>query len=257
MNAMMLWYFMTMMKEHTQPRAPENTHIYAIGDVHGKASLLLQLCDKIYDDAQKHENNVKIIFLGDLIDRGEDSRGVIEIILSLIDAGIDVTPIIGNHEYYLLKFLKNSQDHRDWMMWGGSETLKSYGVIFTKPDNTPYNFDELAQQLKANIPQTHMDFYNSMPHYHEAGDYFFSHAGLRPNLALSEQTVDDLTRIRRDFLQHPVTHDKTIVFGHTIFDDPLQEPGKIGVDTGAFRSNILTAVVLHDDKRYFLQTGTS
>ncbi len=241
-----------MVKEHISPEIAKGKRIYAIGDVHGKVHLLLKICDLIYEDAQKHHDDVQLIFMGDYIDRGEDSKGVIDIILSLIDADINVVALMGNHEHSLKRFLKNGEKHNEWLMWGGSETLRSYGVKFSKPNGKPYPFDELSEQLAEKMPKKHRKFLKQLKLYHEEGDYVFVHAGLRPNVALEDQTKKDLLRIRKDFVDEDVTVNKTIVFGHTIFDEPFESVGKIGVDRGSYRTGKLGCVVLYEDKRYFL-----
>jgi len=235
-------------------RIEKGKRIYAIGDIHGKLSLLQKLCDKIHKDIDSHDDDIKIIFLGDYIDRGEDSKNVINLIISLIEADIDVIPLMGNHEKSLLNFLENGDQHSEWLMWGGSETLKSYGVVFEDENGKPYSFNELSTQLAGLMPESHKEFFKNLKLYHEEDDYIFVHAGVRPDRTLEEQEENDLLRIRRDFIQHNHKIDKTIVFGHTTFEEPHEGKRKIGVDTGAYLTGRLTAVALHEDQRYYINS---
>jgi len=235
-------------------RIEKGKHIYAIGDIHGKLALLQKLCDKIHKDIESHDDDIKIIFLGDYIDRGEDSKNVINLILSLIDADLDVVCLMGNHEKSLSDFLENGEKNFEWLMWGGSETLKSYGVNFEDENGKPYSFNQLSNQLSELIPDSHKQFYNNLKLYHEEDDYIFVHAGIRPSLTMDKQEENDLIRIRRDFIQKNHKIDKTIVFGHTTFEEPFEGKRKIGIDTGAYATGCLTSVVLFEDQRYFINS---
>jgi serine/threonine protein phosphatase 1 len=227
---------------------PNGKKVYAIGDVHGRADMLDDLLWRIKDDAGSLHNS-KLIFLGDYVDRGPDSRGVIDRLISLGKDHPDAVFLKGNHEALMLEFLADPEDLPHWLEWGGEETLESYGV-----DPTGKDPRTLAEELSAAMPKSHHDFLAGLALTHQEGDYVFVHAGLRPGAPLDEQKEEDLLWIRKRF--HNAAPDarpeQVVVHGHTPTDKPDDAGWRIGVDTGAVYGGMLTAVVLEGNARRFL-----
>ena len=238
-------------KSEKKPRAPEGAVLYAIGDIHGAAELLDRLLEKIDKDAGGLEQ-AQLIFLGDYVDRGPDSKGVIERLASLNKEQPETVFLKGNHEAVMLDFLADPEEMLEWLDWGGDETLRSYGVsgALTKPG------EDLSLELADAMPKAHHDFLKGLSLNHHEGDYFFVHAGVRPGVPLDEQEEDDLLWIRNRFHNTPMEErpDKVIVHGHHPLKKPLDAGWRIGVDTGACWSGVLTAVRLEGDKRKFIST---
>lgn len=231
--------------------APEDARLYAIGDIHGAASLLEQLLEKIDADAGGLDD-AQLIFLGDYVDRGPDSKGVIN---RLIQLGADYPQTVflkGNHEAVMQDFLNDPDEMLEWLEWGGDETLRSYGVSGALAKSG----DDLAAELARAMPETHFQFLRHLQLTHTAGDYLFVHAGIRPGVPMEEQEEDDLLWIRKPFHNASVDDrpEFTVIHGHHPMKKPLDAGWRIGVDTGACWSGVLTAVVLEDDKRRFLST---
>jgi len=237
------------------PRVPEGAVVYAIGDIHGRLDLLKGMISFIDDDEVAAPTNPKsIVFLGDYIDRGPDPKGVIDAITALQRSGRHrVTTLMGNHESALLSFLDNDQIGPDWVKHGGSSTLRSYGVI---PPGGAGSADtwQLAQAAFAKaLSVEHLTFLRSLKLWEEVGDYLFVHAGVRPGVPMDRQSTRDLLWIRQDFLVADRAHRKTIVHGHTSSAEPIEGDGRIGVDTGAYATGVLTAVRLEGEGREFMQ----
>lgn len=236
------------------PSIPEGKRIYAIGDVHGCKDLLEKLLKKIDKDNQKRgEADIEIIFLGDLIDRGPDSAGVLDLCLALKKAGKPVRFLMGNHEEVYLKALT---DHSTKMMRfflriGGEETLLSYDIL--KADFLAMDIDELCAYIPQLVPQEHIDFVQTFEEHITIGDYMFVHAGVKPGVDLQKQKPDHLRWIRDDFIDHKGPYGKIIIFGHTIFDEVREKPNHIGLDTGAYKSGVLTAIALEGNERWYLK----
>jgi serine/threonine protein phosphatase 1 len=233
--------------------APEGVRLYAVGDVHGRHDLLMLLIAAITEDAADAAEP-KFIFLGDYIDRGPQSREVIDSLIALSRRGLgDCVFLRGNHDETLLRFVADANVGRSWCNYGGAETLESYGVspplMITDPDAWERTRVEFVERLG---PQ-HLAFFDQLGLYAEFGDYFFVHAGARPGVALGEQDASDLLWIREDFLRPGPHFEKAIVHGHTPEPDAFVSARRIGVDTGAYASGILTAVVLEGQERRLLQ----
>lgn len=246
----------TPLSDEESPAAvPADTRVYAVGDIHGRADLLTALHRKIADDAATHGagRNV-VVYLGDYIDRGPDSRRVVEILLDDPLATFESVHLMGNHEAFLLGFLEDPGQGTGWLVNGGVETLASYGV--EAPDDIvgAESLTDLRARAVAALPAAHLDFFESLALTHEEGDYFFVHAGIRPDIALEAQDPDDLLWIREDFLDSSADHGRTIVHGHTISWEPEFRDNRIGIDTGAFASDVLTALVLSGSARALLQS---
>ncbi len=238
-------------------QVPGGCAVYAIGDVHGRLDLLENLLERIRSDAGQYPDDVerRLIFLGDYIDRGPASRGVVDRLLEDPLPGFATVRLMGNHEEALLLFLDELNDGRDWLTFGGLETLMSYGVPLRALPNTEAAAAVLRLALASAVPQAHVDFFRNGALHHSVGDYLFVHAGVRPGVALEKQSPGDLLWIRDDFLRSraPLPH-RVVVHGHTICDLPQDRGYRINIDTGAFVSGRLTCLVLRGSERRFLTT---
>ena len=215
------------------------------------------LLDRIASEAARHPEDTErsLIFLGDYIDRGPSSRGVVERLLRDPLPGFATARLLGNHEEALLDFLDERSDGLAWLSYGGLETLMSYGVPLKVYPDTPRRAAELRDMLAAAVPPAHLAFYRACSLHHTVGDYVFVHAGVRPGISLEKQHPADLLWIRDEFLRarHPLP-DKVVVHGHTICDLPQDLDHRINVDTGAFVSGRLTCLVLRGTRRQFMST---
>ncbi len=223
---------------------PAQQCIYAIGDVHGRYDLLVKLIEQIGQDASGLPDDVQvtIVFLGDYIDRGLQSKQVIDLLLGDRLAAYSTVFLVGNHEESLLRFLNEPSFGSTWAQYGGAATLMSYGV---QPPRGRAGADPSAwqgawQAFREALPVEHLEFYRAMKHYYVAGDYLFVHAGLRPNVPLKEQRVQDMLWIRDDFIDDPSMFPHLIVHGHSQSDDAFLDNRRMGLDTGAYSSGILT-----------------
>lgn len=232
--------------------APDDTVVYAIGDIHGRIDLLEALEDKIVRDAAgRPESRRVIVYLGDYVDRGYQSREVLDHLLADGPEGFERVFLRGNHEEFLVGFLEDSAGARSWLSNGGVETLMSYGVEVSMSEA---DAPRLQAEFKRALPDTHRAFLESLPSLHREGDYVFVHAGIRPGVDFEDQSTEDLHWIRSDFLDDTRDHGAVIVHGHTVVDDPVNRANRIGVDTGAYATSCLTAVVLRGHDREFLST---
>ncbi|WP_206741795.1 metallophosphoesterase family protein [Hyphomonas johnsonii] len=247
-------------------RAPDGECIYAIGDIHGRCDLLDRLMVEIEADAASLPAGTKatIVFLGDYIDRGLQSKDVIEMFLGDRLAGFNTIYLMGNHEEALLKFLDDASFGSQWARYGGAETLYSYG--FQAPNsrstlgshdamaNAKQAWEELWNEFRVRLPEPHLDFYRSLRPYHVAGDYLFVHAGLRPERSLREQSVRDMLWIRDEFLDDDRQFSHLIVHGHTPAEGVFRDDRRLGLDTGAFLSGRLSAAKLFGTEITILAT---
>jgi len=244
--------------ERPAPATPPGTRLYAIGDIHGRLDLLGRLLELIKADAAANPAaRQAVVYLGDYIDRGPESKGVIDLLLSrpMRAAGFEEIHVMGNHEDILLQFLADVRCGPHWFAYGGMDTLSSYGV--RPPGLMAVEADLLRAQadLKGKVPPTHLDFLRHMKLSHEEGDYLFVHAGLRPGVKLDEQIGQDMMWIRDEFLHSDADFGRVVVHGHTIAETPQVKPNRIGVDTGAYATGVLTCVVLEGTGRRFIQTA--
>jgi serine/threonine protein phosphatase 1 len=233
---------------------PAGMRVYTVGDIHGCLPQLERLHAVIAADAASYSGDKTIVYLGDYIDRGPDSCGVIERLVSSPLDGFTSRYLKGNHEAAFLDFLREPQSYRAWRVHGAPETLMSYGVrppLFDAPEAFEAARDSLAEK----IPASHLDFLRGLEMSLVIGDYAFVHAGIRPGLALDDQTEYDLLWIREEFVSCTSAHPKVIVHGHTPVEAPLNLHNRIAVDTGAYATGILTAAVLEGEGRRFLPAG--
>ena len=236
-------------------RVPEGERWYVIGDIHGRCDLLKVLKDAIEeDDAELGAADTTIVFLGDLVDRGPDSRGVVKLARSW-GKERRVRYLAGNHEEMFLQSFEDREVLRHFLKHGGKETVLSYGI-----DRKAYSkmkMGELQEAMTKAVPAKHRVFLESFEDIIIAGDYVFAHAGINPKLPMDQQKQSDLRWIRDRFLRHeePLSH--VVVHGHTIFEDVEHREHRIGIDTGAFRTGRLTALVLEDNSRRTIQAIAS
>jgi serine/threonine protein phosphatase 1 len=235
---------------------PPGVAVYAIGDVHGRFDLLQDLLARIVDDADRHADvRRNLIFLGDYIDRGPESRSVVEALLQDPLPGFATIRLMGNHEEAFLAFLDGKTDGLDWLAYGGLETLMSYGVSLRHLPRTEDAVGTLRRSVAASVPASHIELLRRCALYQCVGDYLFVHAGVRPGVPLEQQTPADLLWIRDDFLRSKVPlPEHVVVHGHTICDFPQDRRHRINIDTGAFASGRLTCLVLRGAGRRFIST---
>jgi serine/threonine protein phosphatase 1 len=232
-------------------RVPDGIRIYAVGDLHGRVDLLDRLLTNIDDDlASFPVQRALHIFLGDYVDRGPGSRFVLDRLVARGQTH-EVVFLKGNHELFLLDFLRNPEVLKHWRQYGGLDTLMSYGVV------APFNpsaeqLAALAAALYKAMPDAHLQFLDQLQTSFTCGDYFFVHAGVRPSVALAEQDEKDLLWIRDEFLQYPHGFGKIIVHGHTPVTQADIRPNRINIDTGAYATGLLTCLILEADKKWFI-----
>ncbi|GAB0057042.1 hypothetical protein SIID45300_01362 [Candidatus Magnetaquicoccaceae bacterium FCR-1] len=238
------------------PSLPEGMRVYAIGDIHGRADLLRQLHGMIRADWADLPGSVRrvVIYLGDYVDRGEDSKGVIDILLDEPLTGCETIYLKGNHEAEMEDFLVNPVGGHGWPQYGGMAMALSYQVRVPGRISADERMRELRDRLLEAMPATHQAFFTGLRFRHEIGDYFFCHAGVRPGVPLNRQTPPDLLWIRDPFLFYPGRFEKMIVHGHTVMATPMTTSNRISIDTGAYHSGHLTCLVLEGESQRFLMT---
>ena len=238
------------------PSLPAGQLLYAVGDIHGRADLLATLLSLIEADAakSKHAERRTLVFVGDYVDRGPDSRDVVDRLISGLPEGFDAHFLKGNHEAILLDFLDDAGRLDHWLMNGGDATLSSYGVDCQPSLRGWADQEQCRKAFVAALPDAHRRFFESLKLSQSFGDYLFVHAGVRPGVALDAQDPDDLVWIRGEFLDSEMPFGQIVVHGHTPAKEPVLRVNRIGIDTGAYFSNRLTALRLEGSSRSFLQT---
>lgn len=228
--------------------------MYAVGDVHGEVALLRDLMEQIRRDAAVTSggDRLAVVFLGDYVDRGPDSSGVLDLLLDEPLPGAEHRFLLGNHEQVMLDFLTDPERAAGWLDYGGIMTAESYGVRMPVPRDAASRA-AFRDALAAALPAAHRDFLDRLETLVVYGDCAFAHAGIDPQRPLSEQRVDDLLWIRDTFLRWPAPFEKRIVHGHTIRPTPEILPNRIAVDTGAYASGVLSAVALSGERVRVLQ----
>ncbi len=241
-------------QDHMNGDGGETLRIYAVGDIHGRRDLLDDLLLLIEEDAGDRPH--QIIFLGDYVDRGKKSAQVIDKLISLEnDQTRNVICLKGNHEQSMLKFMEDPVDNIDWLDWGGDETLRSYGLNKISVRDP----SDLADTLKQVMPASHLSFLQNLKIRHQYGPYVFVHAGLKPGVALEEQTERDQLWIRKEFEQVPknLRPEHIVVHGHVPGKKVVDKGWRICVDTGAFWTGILSAIVLEGRQKRIIATSES
>lgn len=237
-------------------RVPAGCRIYAVGDIHGRLDLLDRLLARMAEDcARGRPERVVVVFLGDYVDRGPNSRLVVERLMHGAPPGTALSGaewicLKGNHEDYMVRFADSPAVGAAWCLNGGYETLRSYAGEL--PDGLASDMGALQLLLARALPPAHLRFLARLPLMHREGDYVFVHAGIRPGVALEDQEAADLLWIRDDFLFDTTPAPFVVVHGHTPSPTPDIRPHRIGVDTGAYYSGALTALVLEGADRRFL-----
>lgn len=237
------------------PRGIPGYRAYVVGDVHGRLDLLEQLLGSIEADISKRPSEkTLLVFLGDLIDRGPNSAEVIERLRTYNAASVRTVFLLGNHEEVLLRVLDGDAALiTQWCWFGGRECLKNYGL---DSDAIVQLDDEAAlRAIRSVIPKEHVEFIGSFVDSCRFGDYLFVHAGIRPGVPIEEQAQSDLRWIREPFLMNDTDHGPIVVHGHTISDEVQERPNRIGIDTGAYRTGVLTSLVIDGETRRYLQTS--
>lgn len=226
---------------------PASERVYAIGDIHGRLDLLEALANAIEADNSQHEQaRSTVILLGDLIDRGPDSAGVIRFVREW-QARRPLRILCGNHEEMLLESLVRPEVLSAFLRHGGRETILSYGL--TEESYRRLTLEELQQRMAQAIPADHIAFIRSFEDSIMIGDYLFVHAGIMPGVALDKQERTNLRWIREPFLSYEGRHEQIVVHGHTITPDVTIRHNRIGIDTGAYLHGRLTALVLEGKER--------
>ncbi len=237
--------------EKPSPGVPAGTRVYAIGDVHGRLDLLEMMIAEIdADHARRGPAEMDLILLGDLVDRGPESAGVIDYVRELV-AKREAVVLFGNHEEMFLKSFQSQDTLRQFIRVGGRETILSYPI--ERAEYNALNIADLQKRMTAIVPEAHVAFLKSMVDCHIVGDYAFVHAGIRPGVPLDKQNAAELRWMREPFLSERMPHSHIIVHGHTITETVDERSNRIGIDTGAFMSGRLTAIGLEGTKRWFLE----
>jgi len=237
---------------------PPGLRIYAIGDIHGESRALDQLHSRIAKDAEIWHGRKLLVYLGDYVDRGDDSAGVIARLTDSPLPGFACRYLMGNHDATMLDFLSDPGSHQAWLGFGGLETLASYGVRApADPGTAASRALALSEALAACLPAAHRSFLEGLEGSVTVGDYLFVHAGIRPGCPIDRQKLEDLLWIREPFLSSRRWHGKRVVHGHTIVPAPETLPNRIAVDTGAYAGGSLTCLVLEDAYCRFISVDNS
>lgn len=244
-------------RRQSGPAGARGWRAYAIGDIHGRLDLLDQLLDKIHEDMRRRPTRkALLVFVGDLIDRGPDSAQVVERLRTYAHPGVRAVFLLGNHEEVLLRILAGEPDLvTKWCSFGGAECLHSYGVDSSKIAGL--DDSEALAIVKSAIPKAHVEFLQGFDDSCRFGDYLFVHAGIRPGVELDQQRQSDLRWIREPFLFDETDHGFVVVHGHTIRPEVEVCPNRIGIDTGAYRSGVLTALAIEGTDSWLLDTRTA
>lgn len=250
----MLKLLRTLLDYRTEPEVvpsiPDGQRVYAIGDIHGRYDLLCRMIARIEaDEAGRLAAETTVILLGDLVDRGPDSAGVIATAREWAKRR-NVRILAGNHEEMFLGSFERDETLRHFLRHGGRETLLSYPIepeVYSRA-----TLEELRAIMREVVPAEDVEFMMSMEDRIQIGDYVFVHAGVRPGVPLEEQKVSDLRWIRGEFIEGPETRNFAVVHGHTILETPHVSPLRISLDTGAYSSGLLSAIGLEGTARWLI-----
>lgn len=218
--------------------------IYAIGDIHGCVTLLRNAYENILRDMPAERGKKLVVFLGDYVDRGPDSKAVLEFLCQPSAEGVDHIYLCGNHDAEFLRFLREPKSNMGWLGFGGLETLRSYGIDAKHVMKNGGGASVLDRIVKQAVPAYHLELLASLPTMLEVGNLVFAHAGIRPGTELANQTDQDLMWIREPFLSEGPTLPVLVIHGHTIKQEPDFGTRRVGIDTGAFATGRLTVLKL-------------
>ena len=240
------------------PRVPDGVRVYAIGDIHGRHDLLTHIELAVAEDLARSRRLLRplVVYLGDYVDRGADSRGVLDhLVRNEILEGVPRVLLRGNHDLWFKLFLEGEPVGESWLQFGGVATLLSYGVPLDPKLAPGQRLAKARERLEARIPPTHLKLLDGLDTAFGFGDYFFCHAGIRPGVPLQRQREEDLCWIREPFLSWSGDSGKIVVHGHTIAPEPQLRRNRIGIDTGAYSTGVLTCLVLEGTDIRFLSTA--
>jgi len=227
---------------------------YGVGDIHGRADLFEKMIERIRADSASIGEKPLIVLLGDYVDRGPASRQVLDRILRLRqETWCDVAALMGNHEEALLQFLREPGYGVSWVEYGGGATLGSYGVAVPSMRTDPEAWEAVRDAFVEVLPKAHIELLSGLPVSLQADDYLFVHAGVNPDVPLSEQGAQDFLWIRAPFLASEKACDYVVVHGHTPEEEPANQRWRIGLDTGAYATGTLSGVRLFGDGRTVVQ----
>lgn len=238
------------------PRTNRGDRLYVIGDVHGRYDLLLEALDRIerHHGARPMPEALYIVMLGDLVDRGPESARVLDYVHRVQSRTTGMVVIKGNHEEMMVRAADGEPGlMRAWIKSGGDDTLRSFGIAVPKDET---EIATATTELKRKIAPM-LDWLRTLPLTAQSGDYLFCHAGVRPGVPIKKQTRDDLLWIREEFLSNSDYHGAMIVHGHSVSTELEMRPNRIGIDTGAYRSGVLSVLYLEDDAREVLSIRES
>lgn len=231
--------------------------VYAVGDIHGCYDHFAALLAQISLDAARRARGRRpiLVFLGDFVDRGPQSAKVLQGLIWLQQRGdFELHLLKGNHEEALLQFVEAPEQAQPWLRFGGLETLQSYGVAAPAPEPEPAALIRARDELLQRMPAAHLRLLNRLSPCVSIGGYAFVHAGIRPGAPLARQAEHDFLWIREPFLNHPGPHEKVIVHGHSWTSaEPQVLAHRIGLDTGAYETGVLSGVMLDGPERQVLQ----
>lgn len=240
---------------------PRGVRVYVVGDIHGRLDLLLAMERLIEADiaASGRRRRCILVHLGDFVDRGFDSRKVLDHLIAPRADGIACVHLLGNHDLWLREFAGSdpagAEMAASWIRFGGDATLLSYGIKLDPAKPEEERLVIARELLRQRFPPEHAAFLADLDCGFGLGDYFFCHAGIRPDVALDRQNDNDLLWIREPFLSWGGACGKVVVHGHTVEEAPVVRPNRIGIDTGACWTGRLTCLVLEDAGYRFLQTS--
>jgi serine/threonine protein phosphatase 1 len=242
-----------------RPRTSEGIRLYGIGDIHGRLDLLTEVLKRIgRDNHVRPSAPTQFVFTGDYIDRGPDSAAVCNLMASIAKQE-HIYCLKGNHEAMLINILGGDHESvRFWMQNGGDAAARSWGMDEDLIDMATVDIDSgfaVVEHLREVIPWDVQKWLEALLPYHVVGDYLFVHAGLRPGVPLQEQKENDMLWIRNSFLRCTTPFPHFIVHGHSQTGTPDMRDYRAGIDTGAYRTGVLTAIGIHEDNHWFLQTN--
>lgn len=241
-------------KRPDKPSTAAGERIYAIGDIHGRYDLFRRIVDKIiwhWESAPQTFQSIKIVLLGDIIDRGAESAECLDFAYELVNH-CEVTLLLGNHEDLLLKSLGGNPTAQDiWLANGGAAFLANFGIAPPLPFEDSFDF---AERVAMAVPGHHVAMLETAPLCLRSGDYFFVHAGVKPGAALHRQKEQDLLFIRDEFTRSTRWHGAMVVHGHSIVESVEFHTNRIAIDTGAFQSDCLSCLCLEGRRRQVLTT---